>query len=103
MEESAHAWSRADPASASVLPPTHVSWAEGCVGGEELGACGSLVFLSHRLPPALWMEKSHCGFAAGQAWANGSGGGGTPEPEEAPMLGATTAEEPSCSLGETDR
>ena len=47
------------------------------------------------------MEKSCYGFAAGQPRADGSGGGGAREPEEAPVLGATTAEEPSSSLGET--
>lgn len=62
---------------------------------------GPCVFLSHRLPPALRMEKSHYGFAAGQPRADGSGGGGAREPEDAPVLGATTTEEPSGSSGET--
>ena len=62
---------------------------------------GPWVSLSHRPPPAQQMEKSCYGFAAGQPRADGSGGGGAREPEEAPVLGATTAEEPSSSLGET--
>lgn len=44
------------------------------------------------------MEKSHHSFAAGQPRADGIGGDGAHEPQEA--LGATMAKEPSSSLGE---
>lgn len=52
----------------------------------------------HCSPPALQMEKSHHGFAAGQPQAVGISGDGAHEPQEA--LGATMAKEPSSSLGE---
>lgn len=62
---------------------------------------GPQVSLSHCPPPALWMEKNRYSFAAGQSQADGSSAGGAREPEEAPVHGATTAEEPSSSSEET--